>query len=72
VAVAEERVATLRLDDQAYVSYSDTQNVKLPLGTFIRFRLGSASADGSIPITVTTYAYDGLDRLTSRSGRSRW
>jgi hypothetical protein len=52
VAVAEERVTTLRLDDQAYVSYSDTQNVKLSSGSSIRFRLGSASADGSIPITV--------------------
>ena len=52
VAVAEERVATLRLDDQAYVSYSETQNVKLPPGSTIQFRFGSANADGSLPITV--------------------
>lgn len=51
-ASAQEQVSTLRLDDQAYVSYSDTETAKLPSGSTIQFRFGPANADGSVPILV--------------------
>jgi hypothetical protein len=51
-ATAQEQIATLALDDEAYISYSETQNVKLPPGSTIRFRFGLANADGSLPVTV--------------------
>lgn len=51
-ATVQEQVATLTLDGQAYVSYSESQNAKLPSGSTIQFRFGPANADGSLPITV--------------------
>lgn len=50
--LAQGIVATLRLDDHAYVSYSDTETAKLPSGSTIQFRFGPANADGSVPILV--------------------
>lgn len=51
-ASAQERIATLTLDEEAYVSYSETQTAKLPPGSTIQFRFGPPNADGSLPITV--------------------
>lgn len=39
-ASAQEQVSTLRLDGQAYVSYSETETAKLPSGSTIQFRFG--------------------------------
>jgi hypothetical protein len=51
-AWAEEATGTLHLDAGSYVSYSETENPRLPAGSAIRFRFGSPGADGAIPITV--------------------
>lgn len=51
-ARAEDQLANLSLDTASYVSYSDSQNPHIPVGSTIRFRFGVVNADGSAPITV--------------------
>lgn len=51
-AIAQDQLGTLSLDASSYVSYSESQNPHIPAGSTIRFRFGTASADGSVPITV--------------------
>lgn len=51
-SLAQDIVATLRLDEHAYISYSETETAKLPSGSTIQFRFGPANADGSVPISV--------------------
>lgn len=51
-ATAQDSVATLWLDSDSYISYSDSEQVRIPEGSSLRFSLGSPASDGSIRITV--------------------
>lgn len=52
-AVAQETVATLTLDGLSFISFGDREVLPIPSGSTLRFRLGTPTADGDIPFTLS-------------------
>jgi hypothetical protein len=49
-----EETGVLTLDQDSFISYSDSDNPPLSSGSTIRFRFGAPMADGSVPVRVET------------------